>query len=44
VISANYFFAAKLGAQLPEGENMATLEQELKTKAQLTAAASNHPI
>jgi uncharacterized damage-inducible protein DinB len=38
VISANYFFATKLGAQLPDGVNMETLEQDLKTKAQLTAA------
>jgi uncharacterized damage-inducible protein DinB len=38
VISANYFFATKLGATLPAGVNMETLEQDLKTKADLTAA------
>ena len=37
-ISANYFFATKLGATLPEGVNMETLDQDLKTKADLTAA------
>lgn len=37
-ISANYFFATKLGAALPDGVNMETLEQDLKTKAQLSAA------
>jgi uncharacterized damage-inducible protein DinB len=38
VVSANYFFATKLGVALPEGVNMQTLEQDLKTKADLTAA------
>ncbi len=38
VISANYFFGTKLGATLPEGVKMETLEQDLKTKADLTAA------
>jgi uncharacterized damage-inducible protein DinB len=38
VVSANYFFATKLGAELPSGVNMATLEQDLTTKEQLTAA------
>ncbi len=33
IISANYFFASKLGAQIPEGVNMETLETDLKTKA-----------
>ena len=37
-ISANYFFATKLGASLPSGVNMETLDQDLKTKADLTAA------
>ena len=37
-ISANYFFATKLGASLPSGVNMETLNQDLKTKADLTAA------
>jgi uncharacterized damage-inducible protein DinB len=32
VISANYFFATKLGATLPDGVNMETLEQDLTTK------------
>lgn len=32
VVSANYFFATKLGATLPEGVNMETLEQDLMTK------------
>ena len=32
VISANYFFATKLGASLPEGVNMETLEADLSTK------------
>ena len=39
VISANYFFATKLGATLPSGVNMQTLEQDLTTKEDLTAAA-----
>lgn len=38
VISANYFFGTKLGATLPESVNMQTLEQDLQTKEQLTAA------
>lgn len=38
VISANYFFGTKLGGTLPSGVNMETLEQDLKTKADLTAA------
>lgn len=32
IISANYFFASKLGAKIPEGVNMQTLEKDLKTK------------
>ena len=32
VISANYFFASKLGAKIPEGVKMETLEADLKTK------------
>lgn len=32
IISANYFFASKLGAKIPEGVNMETLEKDLKTK------------
>jgi uncharacterized damage-inducible protein DinB len=38
IISANYFFATKLGATLPDGVNMETLEQDLKTKADITPA------
>lgn len=38
VISANYFFATKLGATLPDGVNMETLEQDLKTKGDITPA------
>ena len=37
IASANYFFASKLGAKIPEGINMQTLEQDLKTKEQITA-------
>lgn len=38
IISANYFFATKLGAALPEGVNMGTLEQDLTTKEALVPA------
>lgn len=38
VISANYFFGTKLGGTLPTGVNMQTLEQDLKTKADLSTA------
>lgn len=38
VISANYFFGTKMGGSLPSGVNMETLEQDLKTKADLAAA------
>ena len=37
IISANYFFASKLGAKIPEGVNMETLETELKTKDAIAA-------
>ena len=37
IISANYFFASKLGAKIPEGVNMQTLESDLKTKDAITA-------
>jgi uncharacterized damage-inducible protein DinB len=30
--SANYYFASTLGAKIPDGVNMETLEKELKTK------------
>lgn len=32
IISANYFFASKLGAKIPDGVKMETLESDLKTK------------
>lgn len=32
IVSANYFFASKLGAKIPEGVNMEKLETDLKTK------------
>src|SRR6187549_3280067 len=32
IISANYFFASKLGAKIPDGVKMETLEKDLKTK------------
>jgi len=38
VISANYFFASKLGATLPEGVNPQTVEQDLTTKEALVPA------
>lgn len=38
VISANYFFGTKMGGSLPSGVNMETLEQDLKTKADLAGA------
>jgi uncharacterized damage-inducible protein DinB len=37
IISANYFFASKLGAKVPEGVNMETLEKDLKTKDAIAA-------
>lgn len=37
IISANYFFASKLGAKIPDGVKMETLEKDLKTKDQITA-------
>lgn len=32
IISANYFFGSKLGAKIPDGVKMETLEKDLKTK------------
>ena len=32
IISANYFFASKLGAQIPSDVKMETIEKDLKTK------------
>ena len=37
IISANYFFASKLGAKLPDGLNMETLEKDLKSKDAIAA-------
>ncbi len=37
IISANYFFASKLGATIPEGVNMQTLEQDLTEKEDIQA-------
>lgn len=37
IISANYFFASKLGAKVPADVKMETLEMDLKTKEQVTA-------
>ena len=38
IISANYFFGSKLGAPLPAGVKMETLEADLKTKQDIVAA------
>lgn len=37
IISANYYFGSKLGAKVPDGVNMETLEKDLKTKDAITA-------
>ena len=37
IVSANYFFASKLGAKIPDNVNMETLEKELKTKDAISA-------
>ncbi len=37
MISANYFFASKLGAKIPDGVKMESLEKDLKTKDAVTA-------
>jgi uncharacterized damage-inducible protein DinB len=37
IISGNYFFGSKLGAKIPEGIKMETLEKDLKTKEAITA-------
>jgi len=37
IISANYYFASKLGAKIPDGVNMETLEKDLKTKDAIAA-------
>lgn len=38
VVSANYFFATKMGAELPEGVNMETLKDDLSSKEDYAAA------
>lgn len=38
IVSANYFFASKLGAKIPDGVKMETIEKDLKTKEQVSAA------
>ncbi len=38
IVSANYFFASKLGAKIPDGVKMETLEKDLKTKDAIAAA------
>lgn len=37
VISANYFFASKLGGKIPDGVKMESLESDLKTKEAIAA-------
>jgi len=37
IVSANYFFASKLGAKIPDGVKMETLEKDLKTKDAIAA-------
>jgi uncharacterized damage-inducible protein DinB len=37
IVSANYFFASKMGAKIPDGVKMETLEKDLKTKEAVTA-------
>src|SRR5690606_7952642 len=37
IASANYYFASTLGAKIPDGVNMETLEKELKTKDAIIA-------
>lgn len=37
IISTNYYFASKLGAKIPEGINVETIEKDLKTKDAITA-------
>lgn len=38
IVSANYFFASKLGAKIPDGVKMETIEKDLKTKEQILPA------
>jgi uncharacterized damage-inducible protein DinB len=37
IVSANYFFASKLGAKIPDDVKMETVEKDLKTKEAITA-------
>jgi uncharacterized damage-inducible protein DinB len=37
IVSANYFFASKLGGKIPDDVKMETLEKDLKTKEALAA-------
>jgi uncharacterized damage-inducible protein DinB len=38
IVSANYFFATKMGAKLPAGVEMESVETKLKTKEEIAAA------
>ncbi len=38
IVSTNYFFASKLGAKIPASVNMQTIEKDLKTKEEISAA------
>ncbi len=38
IVSANYFFASKLGAKIQEGVKMETIEKDLTTKEDISAA------
>ena len=38
IVSANYFFATKLGGKIPDGVKMESIEMDLKTKEQVAAA------
>jgi uncharacterized damage-inducible protein DinB len=38
IVSANYYFASKLGAKIPEGVKMETIEKDLKTKEAIAPA------
>lgn len=37
IVSANYYFASKLGAKVPEDVKMETIEKDLKTKEAIAA-------
>ncbi len=38
IVSANYYFASKLGAKVPESVKMETIEKDLKKKEEIAAA------